>query len=387
MTHNSVDVPRVEVYDLVERILINDQKTISSLEMKQVDTFNLVTETVTQTLLSPADGVARYLHDLSEAYTLRAFLRETPDVQKVVDKLFGRGQLVLDASVLLPIFVETLLPEEQQSYTNLLRGANSAGMSLYCTQGCCNEIAAHLRNSRLAAEKGARWNGPLPMVLERWRALHLDHDFGAFIGDFLGEDPEADVEDFLTHGLGIERRDLQADMDREFDMHVRSRVTELWRERKRILAHSDAEDLLLAHDVEMYLGVLALRRGQPASIFGHEAWWVTLETSSSALRSKAREEGIDLPSDPVMHPNFLSHLLALGPARKKLTKDERGALPFLVSDSSSPWSIPGLASVAEEIRQEFVGRPEYFLRRKLRERINVVKQGRGPTTEGEVTFS
>lgn len=130
VSKDSIDVPRVEVYDLVERLLINDSKTLSLLEMKQVDSFNLVTEAATQTLLSPAPGVSRFLHDLSEAYTLRAFLRETPDVQSVVDKLFSHGRLVLDASVVLPVFVEIVLAEEQQSYTNLLRGASPSDLGV-----------------------------------------------------------------------------------------------------------------------------------------------------------------------------------------------------------------------------------------------------------------
>lgn len=384
VTHNSVDLPRAEVYDIVERLLINDARTLSMLEMKQLDTFNLLAEAATQTLLSPAPAVARYLQDLSELYTLRAFLREAPDVQKVVDKLFSRGQLVLDTTVVLPVFVETLLPEGQQNYTNLLKGAKSAGMSLFCTAGVFNEAARHLQNSLLCHRLGSSWRGPTPMVLDRWRSLRPQDDIRTFVEGFLGEEPERDVEDFLVQTLGVERQDLSPDVERTFDLATRSRITELWRARKR--AATQELDLLLRHDVEMYLGVLALRKGQPTSVLGHEAWWVTLETNALALRGLAQKEGIDLRSDPVMHPNFLSHLLAIGPTRRKLTNDERHRLPFLLTEQTSPWAIPELADVASEIRQEYGGRPEYFLRRKLRERLNALKAGRGPLTEGEVAF-
>ncbi len=382
---DSVDIPRTDVYDIVERLLINDARTLSRLEIKQLDSFNLLAEAATQTLLSPAPKVARYLHDLSEVYTVRAFLRQAPDVQRVVDKLFSRGELVLDTTVVLPVFVETLLPEAQQIYTNLLKGAKSAGMSLSCTAGVFNEAATHLKNSLLSHRLGARWEGPIPMVLDRWRSLRPHDDVRAFIEGFLGEEPERDVEDFLRHTLGIERRDFNVDVERDFDLRTRSRLTELWRERKRAPSNVDV-DLLLRHDVEMYLGVLTARKKQSSSVIGHEAWWVTLETNALALRRLAQEENIHLGSDPVMHPNFLSHLLAIGPARRKLTRDERSHLPILVTMQASPWGMPELSEVASEIRAEYAGRPEYFLRRKLRERINVLKSGRGALTEGEITF-
>lgn len=384
VTRNSIEVPRFSLYDTVERLLINDSRTLSMLAIKQVDTFNLLTEAASRTLLSPAPRVSAYLHDLAEAYTLRAFLRETADVEDVVSKLFSRGKLVLDTTVLLPVFVEVALPEEHRVFTSLLRSASHAGMSLLCTTGVINEIVTHLRNSRLASRLGDRWQGPLPMVFDRWRQLHGVGSFQSFVDDFTGEEPEADVEQFLSDHLGVEVRDLELEAARFGDTTI-ARVTEIWRPRKRVAPHVDL-DLLLRHDVEMYLGVLGLRNEERASVYGHEAWWVTLDTSSSRIGALAAEEDIDLASDPVMHPNFLSRLLAVGPSRRKLTSEERSALPLIVDPQSSPWSVPALADVASEIRRDYAGRPEYFLRRKLRERMNRLKTGRDLLTEGEAIF-
>jgi hypothetical protein len=383
---DSVDIPRTDVYDVVERMLINDARTLSMLKMKQIDTFNLLAEAATQTLLSPSAAVVPYFHSLSEAYTVRAFLRATPDVQEAVDKLFSGGELVLDTTVVLPVFVETLLPETQQQYTNLLRNARSSGTRLLCTQGVFNEAATHLRRSLRCTELGTKWVGAVPMVLDRWRALHSgDGDFRQFVSDFLGSDPEADVEDFLTHTLGIERAGFTEEVEEVFDLTTRSRLTELWRERKSSRPDVDL-DVLLRHDVEMYLGVLARRNRQPATVAGFETWWVTLETSALALSRLMREEGITLKSGPVMHPNYLSHLLAIGPARRQLTRDQRTRLPFLITEAASPWGIPELQEVATKVRQEYKDRPEYFKRRKLRERMNELKAGRSPLAEGEIAF-
>ncbi len=88
-----------------------------------------------------------------------------------------------------------------------------------------------------------------------------------------------------------------------------------------------------------------------------------------------------------MHPNFLSHLLALGPSRRRLSREQRGSLPFLLATQASPWGVPDISELADEIRKEYSGRPEYFLRRKLRERMNRLKTGRDPLTEGEVVYT
>ena len=135
------------------------------------------------------------------------------------------------------------------------------------------------------------------------------------------------------------------------------------------------------------LGVLGLREGERASAFGHEAWWVTLDTSSARLRGLAAKEDINLPSNPIMHPNFLSRILAIGPSRSKLSVSERTSLALLLDAQSSPWSVPELGEVATEIRNEYAGRPEYFLRRKLRERMNELKAGRHAPTDGEPVFN
>jgi hypothetical protein len=381
---DSVDVPRINLYDTAERLLINDSRTLSMLGIKQVDSFNLLTEAASRTLLNPATNAGAYLHDLAEAYTLRAFMRETADVQDVVDKLFSRGTLVLDTSVILPIFSEVELPETQQGFSNLLRTATHAGMTLVCTPGVINEIVTHLENSLLASRIRDRWNGPLPMVYDRWRVAHAEGSFQSFVENFIGAEPETDIESLLEHMFGIELRDLTPEVAFT-DSKVVARVTELWRSRKRVAPNADL-DLLLRHDVEMYMGVLGLRQGEKASVYGHEAWWVSLDTSSSRLQRMAADESIRLPSEPVMHPNFLSRLLALGPSRRKLTTEERGSLPLLLAAQSSPWAVPELSEAAAEIRKTYAGRPEYFLRRKLRERANEVKTGRDQMVEGEISF-
>ena len=50
VTRDSIEVPRFSLYDTIERLLINDSRTLSMLEIKQVDTFNLLTEAAARAL-------------------------------------------------------------------------------------------------------------------------------------------------------------------------------------------------------------------------------------------------------------------------------------------------------------------------------------------------
>jgi hypothetical protein len=83
----------------------------------------LVAGTVAETLRKPEHEVREFLRSMADVYTVYAFLRETPDVQKTVVKLFAQGDIWLDTSVLLPLFAEDLLDPSDRAYTNIFRAA------------------------------------------------------------------------------------------------------------------------------------------------------------------------------------------------------------------------------------------------------------------------
>jgi hypothetical protein len=309
-------------------------------------------------------------------------LRQTPDVRAAVDHLFSRGRLVLDATVLLPLFGESLLPERERRFTNLLTVANRAGVQLEVTQGVLEEIERHLTNSlNCFRMPHGRWEGDIPLVLRHWRELRQDGgDFAAFLDDFRGvEHPMEDIADFLESVAGIKRTDLSAAADR-FDLSTRAQVAEIWRERKRIRRpklDADRLDLLLRHDIEMYFGVLGRRMDQETrGVYGYESWWVTTDGPGFAMYNLARGQGLDIPSRPCMHPAFLSNILALGPARQSLDRDFHKLLPVALDIHYYGWGIPELAEAAMTIRDQYAGKPEYVIRRHLRDAIDELKAKR-----------
>jgi hypothetical protein len=335
-----VDIVRVVVYPKAAALRAASGEGRANVH----DLVELGTDTVTRLMAHPGEAMQIHLRRLADSYTLLAFLQQTPDIQKTVSQLFSRGKLVLDTSTLLPTFVETGLAPEEQAYSNVLRAARSAGIELFVTDGVLNEIETHLARSAACARQATRWQGEAPFVYHHWvESWPGKESFDSFVAKFVGAAPAADIADFLQVHLGIQRIDL-SDTSRLFDMTTIGRVTEIWRQRKQRRYRGPVDemslDIRLNHDVEMYLGVLAMRKNETREIYGYEAWLVTLDNTAFRMRDLAASEGIVLLSSPAMHPNFLS---------------------------------------------KFAGQPEYFIRRKLREAMDRLKSGVAVVDDGAIS--
>lgn len=316
-----------------------------------------------------------HLRDLADAYTLLAFIQQAPDVQRAVGHFFSRGRLLLDTTVLLPCFAEDLLDPEDQRHTNLLRGASEAGMTLCVTDGVVNEIDSHLLLSLTCSRTApSQWEGSIPRVYADWFAIANGGDFAGFVRRFRGREGEPNIRLFLEQALGIEVVDLDPVVAR-MDKDLRYRLSELWRPRKalRIEGSELERDLLLRHDIEMYMGVLGWRDKEKADLFGYEAWWVTSDGTAFRLADLAADEGIQLKSNPVMSPNFLANLLSIGPARSRLTRRIRDQLPVALDIQRNGWEVSELSAVADRIRAECAGEPEWLIRGRIRDAMMEIK--------------
>ena len=110
---------------------------------------NLLTNTLEQVIWTGGPAVQGYLRRSTDIYTLLAFLRETPDVQQVVEKLFSHGSVWLDTSIVLPAMAETLLDEEQQRFSRLLHVARDAGLDLRITHGVVEEVEKAFKSCKV----------------------------------------------------------------------------------------------------------------------------------------------------------------------------------------------------------------------------------------------
>jgi hypothetical protein len=368
---------RVEVYDIARPLIEAQFRELRGLGLSVDALAEAISETVTRALLSPGDELQTWLRTLADAYILLAFLRETPDVQTAVEHLFGSGKLVLDTTAILPCIAEARLPPAERRYTNLLLGAKAAGMELLATNGAVSELDAHLSLCIDFRQQGDR-RDRFPFVLRRWIEIHgSDAGFSDFVEQLRGRDrPLDDLWIFLQSELGLIPIDLEPYEDRT-PLETRAPAGDLWREAKRRRGRrfTGELDLLLRHDMEMYFGVLGLRRDErPGGVQGHEAWLVTSESFAFRLAHEAARAGVPLPSNPCMHPNFLSNLLSIGPGRQGLEPQMHSLLPVALNIQAYGWGVPELSAIAEDVQRQHADEPAYVTRRRTRERVEELKR-------------
>jgi hypothetical protein len=337
-------------------------------------------------LTEPAEPVQQFFRSFADAYTLFAFLRETPDVQSAVVKMFSVGQIWLDTTVVLPLFAESLIEDpSRRRFTNIFRAAVECGLSLRMTHGVLEELDTHTRNSITYARQPNNWHGRPPFLASMFLLSgHPLSAFGQWTRRFRGERrPMEDLAEYLDEEHGIELGSLNSAADTA-STRLRGAVQEIWHEthdRRRQLK-PDIQLRLVSHDVENYLGVVQRRRGEKVTAFGYETWWLTLDGTAFEVPRILREQlGEDAPDSPVMSPDFMVSFLAIGPLRAQLNRSAESRLPLSVADLGD--GLPqDLLDQAQSARQLLEGEDDRVIRREVRDKYDLYRRRMGAQAKG-----
>lgn len=350
----------------------------------------VATAAIRDVLAAPSIALNAHLRRLSDSYTLFAFLRQTPDVQKVVLTVFAEGSIWMDTSAILPLIAETLLEEEGRFYTQLISAALDSGIKLYVTPGVIEEVERHLNRCVAFGHVPAeQWNGRVPFIYSAYILSGRDsREFTSWQDRFRGRArPEEDVRDFLQDEFSIEEKSLEAVADAA-DLELRAAVQELWMEQHDARRGADDDPLtvarLVAHDVENTVGVLQLRKAESRSPMGYRTWWLTMDKTALRFRSYLEDRlGDSAPkSSPALSPDFLSQYLRLGPMRAAIEKNSHVSLP-VITDMSRLENVPrSLIELSDQTRKENAGLDERLLQRKVRDRMDYERTRRGPMAVG-----
>ncbi|WP_151544793.1 hypothetical protein [Actinomadura montaniterrae] len=356
----------------------------------------VLVSTVQSLLLDSSDEIRRYLRGLADTYTLFAFMRETPDVQSAVVKIFAEGDIWLDTSVVLPLLAETLVDPHARSHSYLLRAAVECGLRLFVTSGVIEEITTHIRRCLgfyRSVGRGTATGEP-PFLLASYRLSGRDIGrFPNWLEHFAGSRrPEDDVADYLYEEHRIELRDLIAEAD-SADPDLRSAVSEIWheareeRDHKRQLLGIPTMDpitrgKLVAHDVENYVGVVMRRtqRGERRSAFGYKSWWLTFDRQAFFMPAKLSERlGTRVPQSPAISPDFILHYLAVGPVRARLSRSTEESLPLMMNMTILDAVPRDLLELADDLRRELADLPPHVVSRKIRDTMDEARLLLGAT--------
>ncbi len=345
---------------------------------------------VRELLISNTPSVQAYLRSLSDAYTLMAFLKQTPDVQGAVEKMFSHGSLWLDATVVLPLIADTLAASEgdRGRFSRMIDAARDAGLELYVTPGVIEEVERHMNRSLVCVRLTfGQWEGSVPYLLERYIAYgRSTASFPSWLENFRGDArPLQDIAEYLDDQFGIKERSLEAERNAS-SPELRHALETIWyerydrrREKYGALLDEMAVTRLVNHDVECYAGVVQLRTKEHASPFGYSAWWLTVDRQAFDLENKLRRSmGNPPPDSPVMSADFLVNYLAFGPMRKRVTKAKESSLPLLMVIGGVTQLTPELIAEAENLRAQLKDLPERVVRRQVRDHLDKARSRIGP---------
>lgn len=348
---------------------------------------------VSRVLSSDKPSVRAHLKKISDTYTLYSFLQETADVQKVTKKIFGHGKIWLDTTIILPLFAEAFKSDDaEKKYSKTIGALIKSGIDLRVTDGVIREIIQHIYISETCSKRPpSQWDGRIPYLYYHYVEQGYDPaKFSSMIELFHGKNrPEDDIEDYLQRNFNITLESLSQAIS-HVDEDVRHAVERLWHEahsnRRRDSGNGDnaVTEALVRHDVESYLGIIGLRKGEEISDLGYKHWWLTIDSLAWKIRSDLKAELPRPPSSPLMSLDFLSSAMSFGPSRDRIDRSAEQQLPLFLEADAMEYMPRELIEIANKVRSDNKDLPEHIVRRKVRDACDHMKRRYGKVTKAAV---
>jgi hypothetical protein len=377
---------------------INDGSNKDWEIVKKKRFVEIISRILRELMTEPTEVVQNHLRSKADAYTLFAFLEQTPDIQNVMKKLITDGIIWLDTIIILPLLVESLYQENYRRFSHMLSAAVNSGFQLKCTGGVIEEVDGHLRRclsfSRIDT---SRWVGSVPFVAEGFLKTGQPlSGMAQWLEQFRGNHrSEDDIAEYLQRFHKISTASLLDELESAPE-DLRQASREIWFEERKMSRdkfnnQTDDNTLLRIadHDVENFVGVLQARKKEDKTIRGYRTWWLTLDSLAFRMYGKLRDGwNMDIGSSPVMSADFLANYLSVGPARSRSLADDNAILPVALDVGLVRELTPQLILEAEKIRKESESMNEHVIRRRVRDSLDSAKRTIGEITQKgvEVTF-
>jgi len=351
---------------------------IGALDLKFTVRTEQAAGAILAVLAGPSDGTRAYLTRTLDAYTLLAFLQQTPDVQKTLAKVFDGGEIWLDTSAVLPLLAELALDEvDPHPYTDIMRAARDSGVELHVTGGALEEIRHHLDNCLRYQQLGRQWKGRVPFIFSAYiLSGRPESELPSWIAEMKGDyRPEQDIAEFLEVTFRVTRSDLATQAENA-SLELRGAVQNLWldahsRRRGKLETAFGSIDRLVKHDVESVVGVIQVRRSRGVSPLGYSAWWLTLDGTAFRLDTWLKDQlGDGAPHSPVLSPDYLAQILRFGPLRRAEATSNLSAVPVSAEIRRFEDVPRDLIDLALRTRTDYAGFSELRIRREVRDALD-----------------
>lgn len=375
--------------DLVQEVVENHLRSTNSELRNDEQNTQVICATVEHSLRVSSPTISKHLRSLADSYTLFAFLRETPDIQSAVQKMFSSGEIWLDTSILLPLFAEDLLEDDDSSqFRRLIRTAIDVGLKLRVTPGVIEEVERHVNRSLACSSADrAAWKGAIPYLFAYYITSGAPQaSFSAWTKKFIGKArPEDDIIDFLRDEFKIEVTDISNDAEKA-PSSIKGAIKEHWlrihaQRRKGAEFDPMLSHRLADHDSQNFLGVLVRRSTSSENALGYSSWWLTLDNQAFGVAQAVSKETGERLSSPVMSADFLANYLAFGPLREHVARKHPEGLPVALDPNLVEYLTPDLIALASAVREQHAGESERIIRREVRDALDNARRRQGLITK------
>ena len=229
------------------------------------------------------------------------------------------------------------------------------------------------------------WRGRVPYLYYQYLQTGQSRiEFRKWIALFRGaERPDDDLIQFFGDFFGIKREDLN-EASQQVSEDLRWAADRLWsaahkhRRRHSQQSNEATTRLLIQHDIETYLGVVALRQKEEVFELGYRHWLLTLDTNAWNIRDRLKKEFPEkTPPSPLLSLSFLVNNMTFGPNRRLVGKTDELSIPLILElelSESMPYDI---VEIADQLRHENATLPEYVIRRKVRDAVDKARRRKG----------
>jgi hypothetical protein len=324
----------IEVYSIIENLI--KQIDIQPCEAEFVQSISA--KIFRNVCYSSSATEARFLEILMKYYTILFIMDGDPVVSEFFSEMARRLRIYLGTDIIVRCLSETFVKEKSRGMTNTLKRIQEGGVKLRITRRTLEEVFSHLHTTYLTFKNDFEsWyrNGSLNEFIQSDRILIRAFGYAYFepLGhfrqprdwsDFLNQfgkaswfaDPSRDIDEFgsfLLEKFALEFVELEG-MTSKIDCDLAQQIAdEIYSLRDRGATSGYAK--LALNDAQMALFINAerneLNERVTSDLYGYNTWWMTEETKIiHALKKRS------LPSEIVMHPQFLINHLLLDQARK-----------------------------------------------------------------------
>ncbi|OUJ69919.1 hypothetical protein [Hymenobacter crusticola] len=158
------DLDKYIINDINKNKLTKNEESLISSKVLNSSYTNFLSISIVSILRDSGEELRTHLRRMADTYTMMAFLRETPDVQSAVNKMFSHGSIWLDTGIILFLLAESLSEEELQ-FTLLVKAATKTGIRFFVTQGVLEEVERHLnRCITYINMPNSQWEGNIPFL-------------------------------------------------------------------------------------------------------------------------------------------------------------------------------------------------------------------------------